>query len=110
MVPVHPGWGLHSERAEWMRSVRDLAVLYRLLLAERDLNSVHLLGLGFGGWIAAEMATMSPREVNKLVLVGAMGIQPESGFILDMAVEGYLDYARAFFHDPSRFDALYGRT
>ncbi|MCY4500237.1 MAG: hypothetical protein OXE57_01555, partial [Alphaproteobacteria bacterium] len=26
LMPVHPGFGLGSERAEWMRSVRDLAV------------------------------------------------------------------------------------
>ncbi len=38
-----------------------------------------LLGLGFGGWIAAEMATMAPRAFRRLVLVGAMGIKPERG-------------------------------
>ncbi len=44
-----------------------------------------LVGLGFGGWIAAEMATMAPRDLRRLVLVGAMGIKPPEGEILDQA-------------------------
>ena len=47
---------------------------------------VSLVGLGFGGWIAAEMATMSPRAFRRLVLVGAMGIKPAAGEILDQAL------------------------
>ena len=108
ILPIHPGWGLTSERPEWMRSVRDIAAMYRMLLAEMGIAKAHLVGLGFGGWIAAEMATMAPADTGKLVLVGAMGVQPKEGFIADMAIVGYLDYARAFFHDESVFDAVYG--
>ncbi len=109
LMPVHPGFGLGSERAEWMRSVRDLAVLYRGLLAGLGIGRTSLVGLGFGGWVAAEMASMAPLDVDRLVLVGAMGIQPREGFILDQALVGYIDYARAFFRDPAAFDTVYGR-
>ena len=109
VLPVHPGFGLGSERAEWMRSVRDLAVLYRGLLAGLGIERASLVGLGFGGWVAAEMASMAPMDVDRLVLVGAMGIQPREGFILDQALIGYIDYAEAFFKDPAAFDAVYGR-
>ena len=109
LMPVHPGFGLGSERAEWMRSVRDLAVLYRGLLARLGIGRASLVGLGFGGWVAAEMASMAPLDVDRLVLVGAMGLQPREGFILDQALLGYTDYARAFFKDPAAFDAVYGR-
>jgi pimeloyl-ACP methyl ester carboxylesterase len=91
-----------------MRSTRDIAVVHRALLSELKLSNVALVGLGFGGWIAAEMASMAPADLSKLVLVGAMGIKPPQGDILDLAVTGYIDYARAGFHDPKAFDRVYG--
>ncbi|HYE93361.1 MAG TPA: alpha/beta hydrolase, partial [Terriglobales bacterium] len=62
----------------------------------------------FGGWIAAEMATMAPRGFTKLVLVGAMGIKPERGEIADQALLSYIDYVRLGFSDQARYDAIYG--
>ena len=91
-----------------MRSVRDIAVIYRGLLSELKVAKPALVGLGFGGWIAAEMATMAPADLSHLVLVGAMGIKPPQGDILDLAVTGYMDYARAAFHDQKAFDRVYG--
>jgi pimeloyl-ACP methyl ester carboxylesterase len=107
LVPHHPGYS-RSERPEWMRSVRDIAVVYRGLLSELKLKDAALVGLGFGGWIAAEMASMAPSDLSKLVLVGAMGIKPPLGDILDLAITGYMDYARAGFHDQKAFDRVYG--
>jgi hypothetical protein len=56
LLPSHPGYD-RSERPGWMRSVRDVAVVYQWLLAQdaltREPGRVSLLGLGFGGWIAA---------------------------------------------------------
>ena len=109
--PAHPGYD-RSSRPEWMRSVRDIAVIYQALLAGRELTRepgrVALLGLGFGGWIAAEMATMAPRQFRRLVLVGAMGIKPERGDIADQALVSYIDYVRLGFADQRAFDAIYG--
>ena len=91
-----------------MRSVRDVAVMHRGLLAELGIEKAALIGLGFGGWIAAEMATMAPGDVAKLVLVGPMGIKPPEGDIFDQAIVSYIDYARAGFHDQKAFDKIYG--
>src|SRR5882672_5771965 len=107
LVPHYPGYS-RSQRPEWMRSVRDIAVIYRGLLADLGLRDAALVGLGFGGWIAAEMASMAPADLSHLVLVGAMGIKPPQGDILDLAVTGYVDYARAGFHDQKAFDRVYG--
>ena len=106
LLPSHPGYD-GSERPAFMRSVRDVAVTYQALLAQRGLADVALVGLGFGGWIAAEMATMSPRAFRKLVLVGAMGIKPADGEILDQALVSYIDYVRAGFEDQRAFDRLF---
>ena len=106
-VPSHPGYD-GSERPAWMRSVRDVAVVYQLLLASLGVTDVTLVGLGFGGWIAAEMATMSPPAIRRLVLVGAMGVKPVHGEIFDQAIVSYIDYARAGFEDQGVFDRLFG--
>ena len=106
-LPSHPGYD-GSERPTWMRSVRDLAVMYQALLATLELGQVSLVGLGFGGWIAAEMATMAPQAFPRLVLVGAMGVKPAQGEILDQALVSYIAYVRAGFEDQSAFDRLYG--
>ena len=107
IVPHHPGWG-RSPRPEWIRSVRDLAAIYRGLLAQLGIEQAALIGLGFGGWIAAEMATMAPGDVARLVLVAPMGIKPPEGDILDQAIISYIDYARAGFYEQKAFDRLYG--
>ncbi len=107
LAPSHPGYD-GSERPEWLRGTRDVAVVYQRLLAELGLDTVSLIGLGFGGWIAAEMATMAPRTFRRLVLVGAMGIKPERGEIADQALVSYIDYVRLGFADQSAFDRLFG--
>lgn len=109
LLPQHPGYG-DSQRPEWMRSARDLAILYRGLLADLGVEKPVLLGLGFGGWLAAEMAAMAPRDTGRLILVGAMGIKPPQGDILDQALVSHTDYAAAGFHDPKAFAAVYGEV
>jgi pimeloyl-ACP methyl ester carboxylesterase len=110
IAPSHPGYD-GSGRPAWMRSVRDVAIVYQALLARLDVGveprRVSLVGLGFGGWIAAEMATMAPRALKKLVLVGAMGLKPERGEIADQALLSYIDYVRLGFSDQTVYDRLY---
>jgi pimeloyl-ACP methyl ester carboxylesterase len=106
-APTHLGYG-QSERPAWMRSVRDMAVAHQWLLRSRGIESATLVGLGFGGWVAAEMATMAPGRFKGLVLVGAMGVKPEQGDILDQALMGHIDYVRAGFHNQDVFDATFG--
>ena len=107
LAPSHPGYD-QSSRPEWMRSVRDIAIVYQWMLAELGLDNVTLVGLGLGGWIAAEMAAMAPRAFKRLVLVGAMGVKPSEGEILDQALVNYIEYARLGFHDPNAFEQVYG--
>jgi pimeloyl-ACP methyl ester carboxylesterase len=109
IVPFHPGFG-KSERPDWMRHPRDIAVMYRSLAAQLGLGKHALLGLGFGGWIAAEMASMGPGDVSCLILVGAMGIKPPEGYILDQAIVSYIDYPQSFFHDRKAFESHFGNV
>jgi pimeloyl-ACP methyl ester carboxylesterase len=107
IAPELHGWG-DSERASWMRSVRDLAVAQQSFLDKLGLENVTLVGLGLGGWVAAEMATMDQRRFRSLVLVGAAGLQPPEGEILDQFLLSYDGYVRRGFADQSKFDEIFG--
>src|SRR5437879_13780662 len=88
IVPRHPGFGV-PERPQWMRHPRDIASLYQWLLADLGIERASLVGLGFGGWIAAEMAALAPRDFPRPVLVGAMGVKPPEGDLFDQPVVGH---------------------
>jgi pimeloyl-ACP methyl ester carboxylesterase len=107
LVPSHPGYD-RSERPAWLRNVRDLAAVYQWLLAAKDLSEVSIVGLGFGGWIAAEMASLAPRDFRRLVLVGAMGLKPEHGEIADQALVSYIDYVKMGFADGAACARVFG--
>lgn len=106
-VPSHPGFG-KSDRPDWARNVRDLALLHQWVLKRLNLSRVSLVGLGLGGWLAAELATMSPWQFKKLVLVGAAGVKPKEGEIMDQFLVSVIDYIRAGFSDQRKFDELFG--
>src|SRR6266498_5661565 len=112
VVVLHHDIGTPERLPFYDALARDLAVVHQWLLASqdvtRDLGRVTLVGLGFGGWIAAEMATMAPRAFRRLVLVGAMGIKPEHGEIADQALVSYIDYVRRGFADQRTFDRIFG--
>jgi pimeloyl-ACP methyl ester carboxylesterase len=105
-VPSHPGFG-KSDRPEWMRNVRDLALVYQWLLADLKLDSIAVVGLGFGGWIAAEIAMMCRQAFARMVLVNAMGMLPKRTEILDQFLINTIDYTRSGFHNLDKYTELY---
>src|SRR5690606_30695346 len=79
IVPDLPGYG-QSTMPQWPRHPRDLVILVLQYLRELNLDEdVTLVGLGFGGWVAAELATMSPEALSSLVLIGSPGLLPDEG-------------------------------
>ena len=109
IAPTLPGWD-GTPRGDWMRSPRDLAAVLQLLLDELVVERCSLVGLGFGGFLAAEMAAANQARLDGLVLVGAMGLQPEGAEIRDQFLEAHEDYAKSCFHDIANFHAIYGET
>lgn len=106
-VPDLPGWGA-SDRPEWARNVRDIAVLAGALLDALDLDRPSILGLGFGGYVAAELATVAQARINRLTLVGAMGVKPDEGEIADQFLVNHQDYVRLGFASDEAFEAHFG--
>jgi pimeloyl-ACP methyl ester carboxylesterase len=83
IAPSHPGFG-QTPAPEWITGVQHQAVFYNWFLQEAGLQNVDLVGVGLGGWIAAEMAVMDSSRLRHLVLVGPAGLRPRHGEILDI--------------------------
>jgi pimeloyl-ACP methyl ester carboxylesterase len=107
LAPDMPGWG-RSTRLEWARHPRDLAAVMLALGRMLAVRPYVLVGLGFGGWVAAEMASFAPDDLRRLVLVGAAGMKPDTTDILDQVMMDYRDYVGAGFAEPSAFVQTYG--
>jgi len=106
-APDLPGFG-GSSRPDWARDVRDLALLVGWWLRRRGDAPVTVVGCGFGGWVASELAVIWPEGISHLVLVGSAGILPERGRILDQVLVSHSEYVRAAFHRPEAYEAVYG--
>lgn len=108
-APALPGFD-DSARPDWMRTVSELATVTGLAIDALRLAPVPILGLGFGGWVAAEVAVQSPARVAALVLHGPVGLQPTGGEILDQFLYSTVDYIKLGFADPERVTQIYGDT
>ena len=107
IVPDMPGWG-GSERPQWAREPRDIAVIVSHLLDALGLEDAKLVGLGFGGFVAAELAAMNPSRLAALVLVGAAGLQPKEGEILDQMMLSHRKYIEESFRDADAYAECFG--
>jgi pimeloyl-ACP methyl ester carboxylesterase len=103
IAPTHPGFG-HSPRPRDFDTVYDLVHLYLDLLEQLPHERVTLLGLSFGGWLAAEIAVARSQRVARLVLVDAVGIKVsdrETADILDLFNAAPAEVQRRRWHDPA---------
>jgi pimeloyl-ACP methyl ester carboxylesterase len=111
-APTHPGFGT-SGAADWMEGVDDLARFYLWFIEAARLGQPHLLGQSFGGWTAAEMATMSPGAIDRLVLAAPVGVKPEQGEILDVFYHSPQELRTLNVHDPAsipEWEELFGQA
>ncbi len=105
MAPTHPGFG-HAPRPDDFETVYDLVRLYLDVLDHLAYAKVTLMGLSFGGWLAAEIAATCPHRLDKLVLVGAVGIKVsdrETPDILDLFNTAPAVVERRRWHDPAKW-------
>ena len=105
LMPSHPGHG-GSPAAEWIEHISDLAFHYLDLLDDQRLGRIHLVGASFGGWIAAEMATMASHRLISLTLIDPVGIKVDDWiypFLFGMDIP---EVVATVFHDPRAALAL----
>jgi pimeloyl-ACP methyl ester carboxylesterase len=102
IAPSHPGFG-KSALPDWLDSVDDIAHVYLELMDRLGLTRVDLVGFSIGGWVAADIATKVPERINRLVLIGPVGVKTGTSDRLDVPdvfamPQEKLDRLR--FHDP----------
>ena len=110
VIPRHPGFG-SSSLPESLRTVDDLAYLYLDLVETMKLERPLLVGASFGGWIALEMAVRAPEVIDKLVLLGTVGVKMggrEERDFADIYQIPETEMRALTFADPGRFVPKYG--
>jgi pimeloyl-ACP methyl ester carboxylesterase len=112
IVPSLPGFG-QSERPDWIMGVHDLAAWVTWFARDLGISTpVKLVGCSLGGWVAAEIAAVAPQFIDRLVLVGAMGLKPDHGEIFDYFLESGPTGLRRAFRRPdesAEFMRFWGR-
>jgi pimeloyl-ACP methyl ester carboxylesterase len=101
MVPSHPGFG-QSQLSEQIDSLDDVVYVYLDLLRDLGKGAVRLMGLGLGGWIAAEIAIRCTHDLKRLVLVDSVGIKVGGYTDRDIADNFVMDtnaFLKASWHD-----------
>ncbi|HWI21941.1 MAG TPA: alpha/beta hydrolase [Baekduia sp.] len=83
IVPEHPGFG-ETSPSEWIYSFEDLVLHYAELCDALDLETFHLVGHSFGGWIAAEFGAFYPERLRSLTLITPMGLRVEGQAPIDI--------------------------
>lgn len=78
-----PGFG-KSDRPNWIDSVDDCAYICLDALDELKIKDADVIGFGLGGWLAAEMAIKTTRNMRRLVLVDPFGIKIGGAFDRDI--------------------------
>ena len=111
IAPSHPGFGASPRPADF-DTMYDLVNLYHDVLEAIAAPAVSVVGFGFGGWIAAELAVADARNIGRLVLVDPVGIKisgREQRDIVHFFNTDPTELNRRAWHDPARRpDGVYG--
>lgn len=84
VMPLAPGFADLDELAGF-EAISDLVLFYDDLLRHLGLDVVAVVGHGFGGMIAAELAAHFPERVGRLALVSPFGLWDDDDPVADLA-------------------------
>ena len=104
IAPSHPGFGA-SPRPDGVDTVDDIAYRYLDLIEDLGLTDIILVGVSFGGWIAAELATKGSDRIAKLVLIDPVGVKfgdRETRDITDIYATTAQQIPELFFADEAK--------
>jgi pimeloyl-ACP methyl ester carboxylesterase len=104
-APEFPGYG-DSTGEDLLEDMLDFALHGWDVVTALRLERPHLVGHSMGGMIAAEMAAIAPRDLQKLVLVGAAGLWLPEHPIPDLFAFLPHEYASVLFHDAEAGQAM----
>ena len=94
IAPSHPGFGA-SQLPKGMTTVDDLAYFYLDMIEQLDLRDVLVVGIGLGGWIAAEIAIKDQSRLSHLVMRRMNDCQSSDQWVWPHRTSHLADDARA---------------
>jgi pimeloyl-ACP methyl ester carboxylesterase len=104
IAPSSPGFG-NTMRPPDFDTIYDLVHLYLALIDELPFERIALIGLSFGGWLAAEIAVACSRKLDRLILADPVGIKlgdRETRDIADVFNLSPAEVRRRAWHDPAK--------
>lgn len=100
IAPDHPGFGF-SDVMDDLDRIDDLVYHYLDLLDRLNIErGIHLVGVSFGGWLAAELAVHSPDRFASLILAAPLGLRIPGSLPTDIFLMTPEQRARALHHNP----------
>ena len=99
-APLLPGYG-DSEGAEGLRDMLGVTLHTFDVIDALRLDRPILVGHSMGGMIAAEMAAVAPREVERLGLIAPAGLWLDDHPIPDLFSKLPHELPALLFHDPA---------
>lgn len=100
-APAHPGFA-QTPCPDWLDTITHQAVFYHWFLQQEQLGPVDVIGVGIGGWIAAQMAVLCPHHLRHLVLVGAAGLRPQHSDVFDIFITPWKEVIDRCFFAPQQ--------
>jgi pimeloyl-ACP methyl ester carboxylesterase len=101
LAPELPGYG-ESTGDELLEDMLDFGLHGWDVVETLGVERPHLVGHSMGGMIAAEMACLAARDLDKLVLTSAAGLWLDTHPIPDLFALQAHEFAEVLFHDAAR--------
>lgn len=99
-APLLPGFG-DSVGLEALEDHFDLFFHCFDVMEALGLDQPYVVGESMGGWIAAEMAALRPREVGRLALAAPLGLWRDAAPIVDLFGYTTSELVPFLFNDPT---------
>jgi pimeloyl-ACP methyl ester carboxylesterase len=104
IAPSLPGFGA-SPRPDDVTTVDDIAYRMLDLIEDLGLENLIVVGVSFGGWVAAELATKGSSRIARLVLIDPVGCKfgdRETRDIVDIYAHTAQEIPTLFFADEAK--------
>jgi pimeloyl-ACP methyl ester carboxylesterase len=99
VAPLLPGFG-KSTGLEYLDDQWDLFLHGFDVIEALRLDRPYVVGESMGGWMAAEMAALRPKEIGRLALAAPVGLWRDEAPVADMFGMMTHELVPYLFHDP----------
>lgn len=99
-APLLPGFG-KSDGLDYLEDQFDLFFHGFDVIEALGLDRPYVVGESFGGWMAAEMAALRPKEIGRLALAAPVGLWRDEAPVVDMFGMTITELAPFLFHDQN---------